>query len=103
MIDYGLEAQLKLLSDEWLKRKQGRQMTFDLGSFDLPKMWKEGAAAVFTREGKLEAFATWLPYQQGKGRCLDLMRSYPEAKGVLAMVALVRVHLPEGLVRTLWS
>ncbi len=81
--DYGLEAQLKVLSDEWLKRKRGREMTFDLGSFDLPSIRKEGVATIFNSEGKLEAFATWLPYYQGKGRCLDLMRSYPETKGVM--------------------
>jgi phosphatidylglycerol lysyltransferase len=92
-IDYGLEAQLKLLSDEWLKRKQGRQMTFDLGSFDLPKIREEGAAAVFTHEGKLEAFATWLPYRQGKGRCLDLMRSYPEARGVMDFLIVESIDL----------
>jgi len=92
-IDYGLEAQLKLLSDEWLKRKQGRQMTFDLGSFDLHKIRQQGAAAVFTREGKLEAFATWLPYRQGKGRCLDLMRSYPDAKGVMDFLIVESIDL----------
>ena len=32
--DYGLEAQLKVLSDEWLQAKQGAEMAFDLGSFD---------------------------------------------------------------------
>jgi len=92
-IDYGLEAQLKLLSDEWLKRKQGRQMTFDLGLFDLPKIRQEGAAAVFTGDGKLEAFATWLPFRQGKGRCLDLMRSYPEAKGVMDFLIVESIDL----------
>jgi phosphatidylglycerol lysyltransferase len=81
--DYGLEAQLKLLSDEWLKKKQGSEMTFDLGSFDLQRIRKDGVAAIFNAEGKLEAFATWLSYRQGSGRCLDLMRSYPEAKGVM--------------------
>jgi phosphatidylglycerol lysyltransferase len=96
-IDYGLEAQLKLLSDEWLKRKQGRQMTFDLGSFDLPKIRQEGAAAVFTRDGKLEAFATWLPFRQGKGRCLDLMRSYAEAKGVMDFLIVESIDFFKGL------
>jgi phosphatidylglycerol lysyltransferase len=81
--DYGLEAQLKLLSDEWLEKKQATEMTFDLGSFDLQRIRKDGAAAIFSTEGKLEAFATWLSYRQGRGRCLDLMRSYPEAKGVM--------------------
>jgi phosphatidylglycerol lysyltransferase len=82
-VDYGLEAQLKVLSDEWLKKKQGREMTFDLGSFNLTKIRQEGVAAIFNAEGKLEAFATWSTYRQGKGKCLDLMRSYPGAKGVM--------------------
>ena len=81
--DYGLEAQLKLLSDEWLKKKKGREMTFDIGSFDLTTIRNEGVAAVLSTEGKLEAFATWLAYRQGKGRCLDLMRSHPGPKGVM--------------------
>ena len=59
------------------------EMTFDLGSFDLHRIRNEGAAAIFNAEGKLEAFATWLAYRQGKGRCLDLMRAYPEVKGVM--------------------
>jgi phosphatidylglycerol lysyltransferase len=81
--DHGLEAQLKLLSDEWLKKKQGTEMTFDLGSFDLQQIRRDGVAAIFNAEGKLEAFATWLKYRQGRGRCLDLMRSYPEPKGIM--------------------
>jgi phosphatidylglycerol lysyltransferase len=48
---------------------------------------------VFTREGKLEAFATWLPYGQGKGRCLDLMRSYLEAKGVMDFLIVESIDL----------
>ena len=43
--DHGLEAQLKLLSDEWLKKKQGTEMTFDLGSFDLQQIRRDGVAA----------------------------------------------------------
>ena len=33
--------------------------------------------------GRLDAFATWLPYRQGRGRSLDLMRSRADAKGVM--------------------
>ena len=48
-------------------------------------------------EGKLEAFATWLPFRQGKGRCLDLMRSYPEAKGVMDFLIVESIDLFRGL------
>jgi lysylphosphatidylglycerol synthetase-like protein (DUF2156 family) len=95
--DYGLEAQLKLLSDEWLKKKQGAEMTFDLGSFDLPRIRKDGVAAIFNAEGKLEAFATWLSYRQGSGRCLDLMRSYPEPKGVMDFLIVESIDHFKGL------
>jgi phosphatidylglycerol lysyltransferase len=81
--DYGLEAQLKVLSDEWLREKQGTEMAFDLGSFNLTQVRKRGVAAIFDADSKLEAFATWLPYKQGAGRSLDLMRSHSSAKGIM--------------------
>jgi lysylphosphatidylglycerol synthetase-like protein (DUF2156 family) len=81
--DYGLEAQLKIISDEWLREKQGTEMAFDLGSFSLTQIRKRGVAAIFGADSRLEAFATWLPYKQGTGRSLDLMRSHSSAKGIM--------------------
>ncbi|MBV9489909.1 MAG: DUF2156 domain-containing protein [Verrucomicrobia bacterium] len=81
--DHGLEAQLKVLSDEWVRAKQGTEMTFDLGRFDLAQIRKIGAAVIFNAEGRLEAFASWLPYAQGRGRSLDLMRARADVKGVM--------------------
>jgi phosphatidylglycerol lysyltransferase len=82
-LDHGLEAQLKVLSDAWLHEKQGTEMTFDLGSFNLAQIRKNGVAALFNAEGRLDAFATWLPYKQRTARSLDLMRSRSDAKGVM--------------------
>ncbi len=81
--DYGLEAQLKIISDEWLRAKQGTEMAFDLGSFSLPQIRKRGVATIFDADSRLEAFATWLPYKQGTGRSLDLMRCHSSAKGLM--------------------
>ncbi len=81
--DHGLEAQLQLLSNEWLKRKHGGEMTFDLGSFDVPTIREHGIAIVRNPEGRMEAFATWWPYKQGKGRCLDIMRAREEVRDVM--------------------
>jgi phosphatidylglycerol lysyltransferase len=81
--DYGLEAQLKILSDEWVREKQGTEMGFDLGSFNLQQIRRGGVATIFDADSKLEAFATWLPYKRGRGRSLDLMRSHSSAKGVM--------------------
>ncbi len=82
-VDHGLEAQLQLLSQDWLNRKHGGEMTFDLGSFDLKDIHERGAAIVRNPEGRIETFATWRPYNDGKGRCLDLMRGREEARDVM--------------------
>jgi lysylphosphatidylglycerol synthetase-like protein (DUF2156 family) len=79
-LDHGLEAQMKLLSDSWLKAKGGAEMGFDLGAFSIPEIRSLGGACVLDGEGQLLAFATWLPYAQGSGRVIDLMRT---AEGVL--------------------
>ncbi len=79
-IDHGIEAQLRLLSDEWLQAKYGGEMTFDLGRFDLDHIRTHGAAVILNAGGRVEAFATWHPYAQGRGRTLDLMRGGAEAR-----------------------
>ncbi|MES2735229.1 MAG: phosphatidylglycerol lysyltransferase domain-containing protein [Verrucomicrobiota bacterium] len=81
--DHGLEAQLQLLSQHWLENKHGGEMTFDLGGFDLQTIRRQGASIVRNPEGRIEAFATWWPYAQGKGRCLDLMRGRDDARDVM--------------------
>ncbi|WP_166647022.1 phosphatidylglycerol lysyltransferase domain-containing protein [Prosthecobacter fusiformis] len=81
--DHGLEAQLQLLSQDWLENKHGGEMTFDLGSFDIPTLRTHGVSIVRNPEGRIEAFATWWPYAQGKGRCLDLMRGRDEVRDVM--------------------
>lgn len=81
--DHGLEAQLQLLSDQWLKEKSGGEMTFDLGTFNIPAIRQYGAAIVRNPEGRMEAFSTWWPYRQGKGRCLDIMRARVEVRDVM--------------------
>jgi len=82
-IDHGLEAQLQLLSNDWLSRKHGGEMTFDLGSFSLDFIREHGVAIVRNTEGRIETFATWLPFAQGTGRCLDIMRGREEARDVM--------------------
>ncbi|CAN5915338.1 hypothetical protein BH11VER1_BH11VER1_17940 [soil metagenome] len=81
--DHGLEAQLQLISQEWLGKKNGGEMTFDLGSFNIESIREHGVAIVRTPEGRIETFATWLSYNQGKGRCLDLMRGRHDVRDVL--------------------
>ncbi len=81
--DHGLEAQLQLLSQAWLQSKHGGEMTFDLGSFDIPTVRANGVSIVRNPEGRMEAFATWWPFAQGTGRCLDLMRGREDVRDVM--------------------
>jgi lysylphosphatidylglycerol synthetase-like protein (DUF2156 family) len=81
--DHGLEAQLQLLSQTWLKRKHGGEMTFDLGQFNLETIREHGVGIVRNPEGRMEAFATWWPYAKGKGRTLDIMRAREEVRDVM--------------------
>lgn len=82
-VDHGLEAQLQLLSQEWLARKHGGEMTFDLGAFSIPFIREHGISIVRNPEGRLECLATWFPYNEGRGRCLDLMRGREEVRDVM--------------------
>ncbi len=83
-----MEKQLEELSREWLGRKRGGELGFDLSSFSLESVRETGAAWVKTADGFLLAFATWHSYDHGNGRCLDLMRSRPEPKDVMDFLIL---------------
>lgn len=87
-IDHGLEAQLHLLSDHWLHSKSGGEMTFDLGTFSITDIRERGCAVVLKPDGKVECFATWIPYAQGTGRTLDLMRGSGAPGGIMDFLIL---------------
>ncbi|WAC18595.1 phosphatidylglycerol lysyltransferase domain-containing protein [Luteolibacter sp. SL250] len=87
-VDHGLEAQLHLLSDAWLRSKSGGEMTFDLGAFSLADIRERGCAVVLLPDGKVECFATWIPYARGTGRTLDLMRGRGSPGGIMDFLIL---------------
>jgi lysylphosphatidylglycerol synthetase-like protein (DUF2156 family) len=90
--DSGLEKQFENLSKEWLKQKHIGEMSFDLSSFSVTDLREKGAAYVRTTDGRLLAFATWHPYAHGQGRCLDLMRSHADEKGVMDFLLLESIE-----------
>ncbi|MFA7368860.1 MAG: phosphatidylglycerol lysyltransferase domain-containing protein, partial [Kiritimatiellales bacterium] len=90
--DEQLERQLLELSKEWLARKRGGEMGFDLSSFNPQAVREKGAAVVRSPSGRLEAFATWHSYAHGRGRCLDLMRSHAEARDVMDFLILEAIQ-----------
>jgi phosphatidylglycerol lysyltransferase len=85
-IDDMLERQLDELSNRWLEAKRAEEMSFDMGSFSLDDIRKNGAGVAINSEGKPLAFATWRTFAQGRGKALDLMRAAPEARNIMDFV-----------------
>jgi len=85
-IDTDLENRLAEISRRWLETKHAREMTFDMGSFSVEDIRRNGVAVARDLAGKPIAFATWRPFAQGTGRALDLMRVLPEARNVMDFV-----------------
>jgi phosphatidylglycerol lysyltransferase len=85
-VDEALEHCLAGISQEWLKSKKTVEMTFDMGSYSLAEIRRDGAAVAIDAEGHAIAFATWRPYAKGSGRSLDLMRSLPSKRNVMDFV-----------------
>jgi phosphatidylglycerol lysyltransferase len=73
-----VDAQLRAISDQWLKLKHGPELGFTLGHLDLDRfdLFETWIALV---GGRVVAFTTWLPYLDGKGMILDLLRRSPES------------------------
>jgi len=90
--DEQTERQLLELSKEWLARKRGGEMGFDLSSFNPQVIREKGAAVVHSPDGSLEAFATWHTYAHDKGRCLDIMRSHARARDVMDFLILESIQ-----------
>ncbi|HEV7501919.1 MAG TPA: phosphatidylglycerol lysyltransferase domain-containing protein [Vicinamibacteria bacterium] len=68
-----LDEQIVEVSDEWLAAREIGELHFTFGSLDLEEL---GASPVFVcgRRRHLEAFCTWLPYADGRGMALNLLR-----------------------------
>jgi len=67
------------VSARWLATKRGGEMGFTLGRFDPSSIdHLDGRVAVDER-GCVVAMTTWLRFDGGKGRVLDLMRRVPDA------------------------
>ena len=73
-----VDAQLREISDEWLRLKHGPELGFTLGrldldTFDLYETW------IALVGGRVVAFTTWLPYLDGKAVILDLVRRHSDS------------------------
>jgi phosphatidylglycerol lysyltransferase len=82
-LDKTTGARLREISQNWLETRNGQEMGFDLGHFDLEQFREHGVTLARGAEGKILGFTSWLPYAGGAGRVLDLMRAPEEVHGIM--------------------
>jgi phosphatidylglycerol lysyltransferase len=82
-LEPALETSLRAISDEWLSTRHATEMAFDLGSFAPESLKRAELCVLFNDENLPIAFASWLPYAQGMGRSIDLMRHRSVHHGVM--------------------
>jgi lysylphosphatidylglycerol synthetase-like protein (DUF2156 family)/membrane protein DedA with SNARE-associated domain len=78
-VDTVLDEQMTEVSDDWLAEREIGELHFTFGSFDLEEL---GSLPVFVYGqpgGRIEAFCTWLPYADGTGLTLNLLRRRRDA------------------------
>jgi phosphatidylglycerol lysyltransferase len=72
-----LEAELRAVSDAWLKHHNGSEKAFSLGRFDIDYL-DRSPLAVAREGGRIVAFANLLVGARGEEAMIDLMRHDPE-------------------------
>lgn len=85
-VQESLERELAMISQGWLKMKRTGEMSFDMGSFSVNEIRRDGVGVAMDSTGKALAFASWRPFAQGRGRALDLMRALPHVRNVMDFV-----------------
>jgi phosphatidylglycerol lysyltransferase len=87
-----VDAQLRQISDAWLKLKHGPELGFTLGRLDLD-MFDLCETWIALVGGRVVAFTTWLPYLDSKAMILDLVRRRPDSPvGTMELVILRAVE-----------
>jgi lysylphosphatidylglycerol synthetase-like protein (DUF2156 family)/membrane protein DedA with SNARE-associated domain len=85
--DTAIDDQLEDISSEWLARKKGGEMGFNLGVFQLEELADKRTFVAQRAGGRVEAFVTWLPYRAGRAVVLDAMRFREDAQpGIMDML-----------------
>jgi len=74
-----LRDQAARVSDAWLATKRGGEMGFTLGRFDPQGMVGSDCRVAIDGSDRVVGFITWHPYDDDRGRILDLMRRLPDA------------------------
>jgi lysylphosphatidylglycerol synthetase-like protein (DUF2156 family) len=71
--------QLREVSEKWLQNRRGPELTYSLGTLATLTDPDIVVGLAFGRDGRLEAFVSWLPVPARKGWTLDLMRRRPDS------------------------
>ncbi|MEP6624464.1 MAG: DUF2156 domain-containing protein [Acidimicrobiia bacterium] len=77
--DLSVEAGVEHASSEWLATKRGGELGFTLGAFDAEMLARVDCRVALDRAGRVVAFVTWRPFDDGRGRVLDMMRRVTDA------------------------
>jgi phosphatidylglycerol lysyltransferase len=72
--DPEIDEQLEEISEEWLARKRGGELGFNLGVFSVNELADKRTILAVRDDGRIQAFVTWLPYRAGRALVLDAMR-----------------------------
>jgi phosphatidylglycerol lysyltransferase len=82
-----VDDQLEDISREWLGRKKGGEMGFNLGVFQIDELADKRTLIAQRADGRVDAFVTWLPYRDGRAVVLDAMRFRESAQpGIMDML-----------------
>lgn len=81
-----LSRSLEVIAAEWLANHREVSMTFDLGSFAPASLDRADIFVLFDEKELPIAFVSWLPFKQGTGRSLDLIRYGSNRKGVMDLL-----------------
>jgi len=109
----------RLVSTAWLDTKRGGEMGFTLGRFDPERLSTLDCRLALDETGRVIGLGTWHPFDDGRGRVLDLMRRLPDApnptidlliaeslldfaRGGVALASLGSVPLSHGTVAERW-
>ncbi len=67
------------VSRQWLATKRGGELGFTLGGFDPAMFDRVDTRVALDQSDRVVAFVTWRPFDDGRGRVLDVMRRAPDA------------------------
>ena len=68
-----IDEQLEEVTEDWLETRHMREMGFTVRHFSLEQL-SDGPVFILGNRYYVEAFCAWLPYRNGRGVVLDLVR-----------------------------